>query len=41
VEIRAQGLSEVTDLDLLDPSQDAKGAGYQQIQASITVGSEA
>jgi rod shape determining protein RodA len=23
----------------LDPSQDAKGAGYQQIQASITVGS--
>jgi len=23
----------------LDPSQDAKGAGYQQIQARITVGS--
>src|SRR6202008_1751122 len=23
----------------LDPSQDAKGAGYQQIQAQITVGS--
>ncbi len=39
VEVRAQGLSEVRISTFLDPSQDAKGAGYQQIQARITVGS--
>ena len=40
MEVRAQGLSEDRGSRPFSiPSQDAKGAGYQQIQARITVGS--
>ena len=39
VDVRAQDYQKSRIVTFLDPEQDARGAGYQQIQARITVGS--
>ena len=39
VGVASAGLSEGTDHDFVNPERDSRGAGYQQIQARVTVGS--